>query len=46
MLLAVLLTAGFVGLLTVVGWLTDELFGNQAERWARDVVNRWGSRER
>ena len=28
MLLAVLLTAGFLGLLLAVGWLTDELLGD------------------
>ena len=39
MLLAVLLTTGFLGLLVVVGWLTDRLLGAGAERWARRIAN-------
>jgi hypothetical protein len=39
MLLEVLVTAGSVGLLGVVGRLTDGLLGDQAERWARGVAN-------
>jgi hypothetical protein len=38
MLLAILLTAGSVGLLVAMGWLTDELLGDQADRWATRIA--------
>jgi hypothetical protein len=37
MLLAVLVSAGSLGLLLAMGLLTDNLLGDQAERWARRV---------
>ena len=44
MLLAVLLSAGFVGLVLAMGLLTDELLGGQADRWARETQRRKGRR--
>lgn len=44
MLLTVILTVGFVGLLIVVGRLADELLGADADRWARRVAAQ-GTRE-
>jgi hypothetical protein len=40
MLLAVLITAGSIGLLVAMGRLTDTLVGGQAEQWARTLVNK------
>ncbi|WP_327634850.1 hypothetical protein OHB24_33315 [Kribbella sp. NBC_00482] len=40
MLLAVLITAGSIGLLVAMGRLTDELLGDHADRWARTLVNK------
>ncbi|WP_157996291.1 hypothetical protein [Kribbella sp. VKM Ac-2569] len=40
MLLAVLITAGSIGLLVAMGWLTDKVLGDQADRWARTLVNK------
>ncbi|WP_165546484.1 hypothetical protein [Kribbella soli] len=40
MLLAVLITAGSIGLLVAVGWLADNLLGGHADRWAKTLVNK------
>ncbi|WP_166658937.1 hypothetical protein [Kribbella sp. VKM Ac-2571] len=40
MLLAVLITAGSLGLLLAMGWLTGALVGGQAEHWAKTLVNK------
>ncbi len=40
MLLAVLITAGSIGLLVAMGWLTDNLLGGHAEHWAKTLVNK------
>jgi hypothetical protein len=40
MLLAVLITAGSLGLLVAMGWLTDNLLGKHAENWTRTLANK------
>jgi hypothetical protein len=39
MLLAVLITAGSIGLLVAMGRLTDSLLGKHAENWSRTLAN-------
>ncbi|MGW6195067.1 hypothetical protein ACWF0M_02860 [Kribbella sp. NPDC055110] len=39
MLLAILITAGSLGLLVAMGRLTNDLLGNQADRWAKSLAN-------
>jgi hypothetical protein len=46
MLLAILITAGSLGLLVAIGRLTDNLLGNQAERWAETLANKRDEPER
>ena len=40
MLLAVLITAGSIGLLVAMGWLNATLVGRHAEHWAETLVNK------
>ena len=40
MVLAVLITAGAIGLLVAAGWLTDNLLGNHAQQWAKTLVSK------
>ena len=46
MLLAILITAGSLGLLVAMGRLTDLLLGDHADRWARTLVNKRDAPER
>ncbi|WP_410792047.1 hypothetical protein [Kribbella sp. C-35] len=46
MLLAVLITAGSIGLLVAMGRLTDNLLGKQADHWAKTLVNNLDGEDR
>ncbi|WP_165553016.1 hypothetical protein [Kribbella speibonae] len=40
MMLAVLITAGSIGLLVAAGWLADNLLRNHAQQWAKTLVSK------